>query len=205
MEVIPIKLSEEEALAKLNQQVAALVAKGRSIEVIDPATDLQAKQFRVECKSYEKAVDLFCDGDIQDATERVAKLRTAKKELLLPMEIILEAVDNNRKAWEEKERQLADKEGEKFGDTITIRPRIPTLQGVASTRRYKVAVEDEDEILLAWMKAKRGRTKKDAMLAMILRSYIHVDEKAIQAVARSEKGWHELQEQKIPGLKFWTE
>src|ERR1700746_2156692 len=154
MSTTPIVGPSTEILKDLNLRLELLVSKGKSINVTDPQSDLEAKEFRVECKSYEKAVDLFCDGDITDLSERLTKLRKAKKELLLPMEVILTAVDNMRKPWEENERKAAEKEQAKYGNTVEIRPAIPSLQGVASRRMYRVAVEDEDAVLLAWMKAK---------------------------------------------------
>jgi hypothetical protein len=206
-EVIPI--SKLDSLEKLDAALSVLVARGESIEVSDQLTDLQAKEFEVECKSYEKAVDLFSDPEITELRERTTHLVSAKKSLLAPMLRVFELVKGKRRKWEEAERVAAEKANAKQpkrgGEAIQISPAIPTLQGVQSRRLYRVAVEDEDAILVAWALAKRGKTKQDQYRAMFLRSYIRVDEDAIKAAARSEKGWKELREEKVPGLKFWTE
>lgn len=206
-QVIPI--SKLDSLEKLDKALSVLVARGEGIEVSDQLTDLAAKEFEVECKSYEKAVDLFADPDITELRERVTHLVSAKKALLAPMLRVFELVKTKRRAWEEAERKAAEKEtakaNRKGGEAIEIRPSIPTLQGAQSRRLYKVKVEDADAILLEWLKAKKGKTNKDKMRAMFLRSYIRLDEAGIQAVARSEKGWKELKEQGVPGLRFWTE
>lgn len=204
-----IPFSKLDSLDKLNEAVSVLVAKGESIDVCDASTDLVAKQFLVECKSYEKAVDLFSDPEITDLRERTSRLVAAKKSLLAPMLRVFEMVKGRSRVWEEAERVATAKANEKAnkkgGEAIEIKPAIPTLQGVPSRRLYKVRVENADAVLEDYLKAKRGRTKEDVRRAMFLRSYIKIDEAAIQAVARSEKGWKVLQEEKVPGLKFWTE
>lgn len=103
----------EEALEQLNQKLAALIKRGEDIEVKDAASDLEAKQFRVEVQSYAKAVDLYADADIQDAKERLSKLQAAKKMLLAPIQTVLDAVDRRRRQWEEDERKRAEVEQRK--------------------------------------------------------------------------------------------
>src|SRR6516165_12039978 len=90
-DLVPI-LQQSIDLAALNQKMALLVAKGESIKVCDQATDLDAKQFELEVKSYEKAVDLYADADIQDATERLNRLRIAKMKLLQPLVLVRDKV-----------------------------------------------------------------------------------------------------------------
>lgn len=102
--------AREGALTQLNETLAALIQRGGGIQVKDAASDLEAKQFKVEVKSYEKAVDLFTDGDIQDAKERLSKLQAAKKMLLAPLEAIAETVERKRRTWEEDERRRAEAE-----------------------------------------------------------------------------------------------
>lgn len=100
----------EEALQQLNEKLAALIKRGEAIEVKDAGTCIAAKEFKVECRSYEKAVELATDGDIQDAKERLTKLQNAKKMLLLPMQTALGAVERRRRMWEEDERRRAEAE-----------------------------------------------------------------------------------------------
>lgn len=208
-QVIPI--SRLDSLEKLNEALTKLVARGEAIEVKDAASDLEAKQFKIECDSYEKAVDLLCDPEIVELRERTSKAVASKKVLLDPVLRVKKLVIEGYRAWEEAERKAAEKEqaklnkGGKEASLASVKPSIPTLQGAQSRRLYKVQVVDQDAILFEFIKAKRGKTNKDKMRAMFLRSYIRVDEAAIQAVARSEKGWKELQEAKVPGLRFWTE
>lgn len=101
---------KNESLAKLNQKVGELIALGEKIEVRDATSCLEAKQFSIQVKSYQKAVDLYADGDIQDAKERLSGLQAGKKMLLAPVVAILEAVDTKRKRWEEDERRKAEAE-----------------------------------------------------------------------------------------------
>jgi len=107
--LVPI-LQQSIDLAALNQKMSALVVKGEAIKVCDQTTDLDAKQFELEVKSYEKAVDLYADADIQDATERLNRLRIAKMKLLQPLVLVRDKVKNIRKAWEESERRAAEVE-----------------------------------------------------------------------------------------------
>ena len=107
--LVPI-LQQSLDLTALNQKMSALVAKGESLKVCDQATDLDAKQFELEVKSYEKAVDLYADADIQDATERLNRLRIAKMKLLQPLVLVRDKVRGIRKAWEEAERKAAEME-----------------------------------------------------------------------------------------------
>lgn len=206
-QVIPI--SRLDSLEKLNEALSKLVSRGEAIEVKDAASDLEAKQFKIECDSYEKAVDLLCDPEIVELRERTSKAVASKKVLLDPVLRVKKLVIEGYRAWEEAERKAAEKEAakanKKGGEAVQVKPSIPTLQGAQSRRLYKVQVVDHDAILFEFIKAKRGKTKKDMMRALYLRSYIRIDEAAIQAVARSEKGWKELQEAKVPGLRFWTE
>src|SRR5258708_7964183 len=102
------RVDDSQVLAQLNQKLDELVKRGEAIKVTDQTSDILAKQFKVEVKSYEKAVDLFSDGDIQDAKERLSKFQTAKKMLLNPAMQILETVERGRKAWEEIERQRTE-------------------------------------------------------------------------------------------------
>ena len=194
---------------ELNERIAALVERGEGIRVVDAATDLEAKQFELDCKGYEKAVDLYADADIQEARERASKLVAAKKMLLDPILKILGRVKSQRRWWEEQERAAAEKEqkaaDKKCGEPIQIRPSIPTLQGTQSRRLYKAKVNDPDAVLEAWAKARQDRTKKGRYRAMFLRSYIDVNEVAVQAAARSQEGWEKLRAEKIPGIEFWTE
>lgn len=97
-------------LTKLNQAVAALVAKGESIEVSDASTCLDAKQFELNCKEYEKAVDLYTDADITAKQAELNQLRIAKKRLLDPMQNVKALVQGRRKHWEELERRNAEAE-----------------------------------------------------------------------------------------------
>jgi len=196
---------------KLNEHLAVLVKRGEAIHVTDQATDLQAKQYEIECTSYEKAVDVYADPDIADARERLSGLQAAKKMLLAPVLTVMGVVRSQRRLWEEQERQAAEREqktkenSKRPGGPIEIKPSIPTLQGAQSRRIYKVKVTDADVILAAWAKARAGRSKKDQYRAMFLRSYIRVDEAAMQAAARSKEGWEALKAEKIPGVEFWTE
>jgi hypothetical protein len=155
-------------LTALNQKMSALVAKGESLKVCDQATDLDAKQFELEVKSYEKAVDLYADADIQDATERLNRLRIAKMKLLQPLVLVRDKVRGIRKAWEEAERRAAEAEenrlqaeaqkvrerevnaqlrkgeiGKREAEQlklevpkVTVKPSIPTMQGVQSRRNW---------------------------------------------------------------------
>jgi hypothetical protein len=204
-----VPISKLDSLEKLNAALSALVARGEGIEVSDQRTDLQAKEFEIECKSYEKAVDLFADGEIQDLRERTSKAVAAKKALLSPMLRVFEMVKSSRRRWEEAERVATEKEqakqNKRGGEPIEIKPAIPTLAGAQSRRLYKVKVESEDAILYEWVKAERGKTKRDALRALFLRSWIRVDEAAVQAVARSKEGWERLKAEEVPGLKLWTE
>src|SRR6516165_4854694 len=113
--LVPI-LQQSIDLAALNQKMSALVAKGEAIKVCDQATDLDAKQFELEVKSYEKAVDLYADADIQDATERLNRLRIAKMKLLQPLVLVRDKVRGIRKAWEEAERRAAEAEEKRLQD-----------------------------------------------------------------------------------------
>jgi hypothetical protein len=103
-------VSKQETLARLNEKVGELIATGEKITVTDAASCLWAKQFSVSVKSYQKAVDLYADGDIQDAKERLSTLQAAKKMLLAPVVAIFEAVETKRKRWEEDERRKAEAE-----------------------------------------------------------------------------------------------
>jgi hypothetical protein len=161
-------------LTALNQKMSALVAKGESIKVCDQMTDLDAKQFELEVKSYEKAVDLYADGDIQDATERLNRLRIAKMKLLQPLVLVRDKVRGIRKAWEEGERRAAEAEEKRLQDEaqkarekevnaqlrkgeigkreaeqmklevpkVTVKPSIPTMQGVQSRRNWTFEIVD---------------------------------------------------------------
>src|SRR6266851_4846159 len=108
MSISQIVPQKQEILQQLNERVAALVKHGESIDVKDQASDVLAKQFKVEVKSYEKAVDLYADADIQDVKERLSTLQTAKKMLLAPVLAVFETVERRRKAWEEQERQRTE-------------------------------------------------------------------------------------------------
>ena len=201
-------ISISQTLEKLNAQLSALVARGDSLEVSDPATDLAAKQFKIECDSYEKAVDLLCDPEITELRERVSKAVVTKKALLDPVLRVKKDVIAKYRAWEEAERVAAAKEAEKLkkkGETVTVKPSIPTLAGAPSTRRFKVKVVSKEAFLLEWIKARKYRDKESQMRALILESYIQIDEAGIQAAARSEKGWNELKAMKLAGLEFYTE
>lgn len=103
-------VSANSQLEQLNEKLAALVNRGNSLQVKDAETCIAAKEFKVECKSYEKAVELATDGEIQDAKERLTKLQNAKKMLLLPMQTALDAVERRRRTWEEDERRRAEAE-----------------------------------------------------------------------------------------------
>src|SRR6516164_9400403 len=113
--LVPI-LQQSLDLTALNQKMSALVAKGESLKVCDQTTDLDAKQFELEVKSYEKAVDLYADADIQDATERLNRLRIAKMKLLQPLVLVRDKVRGIRKAWEEAERRAAEAEAQRLQD-----------------------------------------------------------------------------------------
>jgi len=171
--LVPI-LQQSIDLAALNQKMSALVAKGEAIKVSDQATDLDAKQFELEVKSYEKAVDLYADADIQDATERLNRLRIAKMKLLQPLVLVRDKVKNIRKAWEEAERRAAEAEEERLqveaqkernkevaaqlrrGEIgkreaeqmklevpkVTVKPSIPTMQGIQSRRNWTFEIVD---------------------------------------------------------------
>ncbi len=136
-QIVPQK---EEMLQQLNERVAALVKRGESIDVKDQASDVLAKQFKVEVKSYEKAVELYADGDIQEVKERLSTLQTAKKMLLAPVLAILETVERGRKAWEEQERQRT----EAIQRAEQERARIETERKAAEERRERECLVEEE-------------------------------------------------------------
>jgi hypothetical protein len=201
-----IKVDPQEAVERLNERLSELIKKGEAIKVSDAKSCLEAKMYEVEVKSYYSAVDEYANPDINDADERLKRLRAAKKMLLAPLDAVLATVKGIRKYWEEQERVASEKEqakaDKKGGEPITIRPSIPTLQGTQSRRQYKVAVENADLVLQAYIDARKARK---TYRVMFLRQFIVVDEAAVSAAARSEKGWRELKEQNVPGLKLWTE
>jgi hypothetical protein len=107
-----------EALAKLTDRMTELVKKGEAIQVADASSCLAAKEFKVECKSYEQAVNLYADADIQNVKERLAHLQTGKKQLLAPIQSVLETVEGRRKRWEEDERRKAEAEARKLQEEM---------------------------------------------------------------------------------------
>jgi hypothetical protein len=113
-------VSKQETLARLNEKVGELIATGEKIEVKDAETCLWAKQFSVSVKSYQKAVDLYADGDIQDAKERLSTLQAAKKMLLAPVQNIFERVEIMRKRWEEEERRKAEAEQRRLQEEARV-------------------------------------------------------------------------------------
>jgi len=212
--LVPI-LQQSINLATLNQKMALLVAKGESLKVCDQATDLDAKQFELEVKSYEKAVDLYADADIQDATERLNRLRIAKMKLLQPLVLVRDKVKNIRRAWEEAERRAAEAEenrlqaeaqkarekevnaqlrkgeiGKREAEQlklevpkVTVKPSIPTMSGVPSTRRWKFKVVNPN---------------------VVPRIYWRIDEEAIGKEVREIKDKAKA-EREIPGITVWSE
>jgi hypothetical protein len=112
--------SQQEKLARLNQKVGELIALGEKIEVKDAQTCLEAKQFSIQVKSYQKAVDLYTDGDIQSVKEKLSTLQAAKKMLLAPVVAIAEAVETRRKRWEEDERRKAEAEQRRLQEEARI-------------------------------------------------------------------------------------
>jgi len=191
--LVPI-LQQSIDLAALNQKMSALVAKGESLKVCDQATDLDAKQFELEVKSYEKAVDLYADADIQDATERLNRLRIAKMKLLQPLVLVRDKVRGIRKAWEEAERVAAEKDEAKQQakedkkpkserQQISVVPAIPTVAGVPSRRNWKFRITNS---------------------VIIPRRFWMVDEQAIGRMVRETKD-KEQAEKNCPGITVWSE
>ncbi len=131
---------KDEVLGQLNERVAALVKRGEAIQVTDQASDVLAKQFKVEVKSYEKAVELYADGDIQDAKERLSTLQTAKKMLLAPVLEVFETVEKRRKLWEEEERKKAEAEQRREQE----RARIEAARKAADERREQERIAEEE-------------------------------------------------------------
>jgi len=181
-------------LAALNQKMSALVAKGEAIKVCDQTTDLDAKQFELEVKSYEKAVDLYADADIQDATERLNRLRIAKMKLIQPLVLVRDKVRGIRKAWEERERRAAEEEQAKLQakemkkprderQQVTVMPAIPTVAGVPSRRNWKFKVVNPNKVP---------------------RFYWRIDEQAIGEEVRKIKDKAKAESQ-IPGIEVWSE
>jgi colicin import membrane protein len=109
---------QEQAVIQLVERVDQLVKKGEAIQVSDASTCLAAKEFKVECKSYEQAVNLYTDSNIQNAKERLAHLQTGKKQLLAPMQSILDTVESRRRRWEEEERRKAEAEARKLQEEM---------------------------------------------------------------------------------------
>lgn len=186
----------EEALARLNEKVGELIALGEKIEVRDAETCLWAKQYSVSVKSYFKSVDLYADGDIQDAKERLSTLQAAKKMLLAPVVAVFEAVEKKRKEWEESERKAAEAEGAK--------PMIPTLQGVPSRRTYKAELMNFDAFLKEYVKVRGDRTNAGKARENYLRQFLAFDDKMLSAEARKVQDPDTLMKA-IPGIRAWTE
>lgn len=184
---IEVEKRNQEVIKRLNAKVSELIKKGESIDVTNPETCLEAKSFEVECKSYEKAVDLYADGDITDAKERLSKLQTAKKMLLIPMQAILVVVRAKRRAWEEVERREAEKEqaniNKKSDVPLQVKPAIPSLPGVRSFRQWKFKIVNE---------------------ARIPRKYLIPDEAAIGKMVREFQD-KEQAERECPGIEVRTE
>lgn len=186
----------EEALARLNEKVGELIALGEKIEVKDAESCLRAKQYSVSVKSYFKSVDLYADGDIQDAKERLSTLQAAKKMLLAPVVAVFEAVEKKRKEWEESERKAAEAEGAK--------PMIPTLQGVPSRRTYKAELMNFDAFLKEYVKVRGDRTNAGKARENYLRQFLAFDDKMLSAEARKVQDPDTLMKA-IPGIRAWTE
>jgi hypothetical protein len=120
MSTTQLAVHKDEALQRLNERVEQLVKAGEAIQVTDLSSDVAAKQFKVQVKSYETAVNLYADADIQDAKERLSTLQTAKKMLMAPVLAVLESVERKRKAWEEDERRKAEAEQRRLQEEARV-------------------------------------------------------------------------------------
>src|SRR6266851_2974092 len=144
MSISQIVPQKQEILQQLNERVAALVKHGESIDVKDQASDVLAKQFKVEVKSYEKAVDLYADADIQDVKERLSTLQTAKKMLLAPVLAVFETVERRRKAAEERrERErIIEEERKRREKEIDAQRKAGELKAAEAKKLQRQAEEE---------------------------------------------------------------
>ena len=182
-DLVPI-LQQSIDLAALNQKMSALVAKGESLKVCDQTTDLDAKQFELEVKSYEKAVDLYADADIQDATERLNRLRIAKMKLLQPLVLVRDKVRGIRKAWEEAERRAAEVEENR-------------LQAEAQKAREK-------EVNAQLRKGEIGKREAEQMKLEVPRVTVKPSIPTISGV-QSRRNWtFEIVNENLIPERFWT-
>jgi hypothetical protein len=207
--LVPI-LQQSIDLAALNQKMALLVAKGEAIKVCDQATDLDAKQFELEVKSYEKAVDLYADADIQDATERLNRLRIAKMKLLQPLVLVRDKVRGIRKAWEEAERRAAEAEAQRLQD-FAEEARKKEVAGML--RRGEIGKREAEQLklevpkvtvkpsipIISGVQSRRNWTFEIVDARLIPDRFWVVDAQAIGRMVRETKD-KALAEKSCPGI-----
>jgi len=212
--LVPI-LQQSIDLAALNQKMSALVAKGESLKVCDQATDLDAKQFELEVKSYEKAVDLYADADIQNATERLNRLRIAKMKLLQPLVLVRDKVRGIRKAWEEAERRAAEVEENRLQAEAQ---KAREKEVAAQLRRGEIGKREAEQLKLevpkvtvkpsiptiSGVQSRRRWVFGIADPDKIPRQFLTPDLEAIGRMVRAEKN-KALAEKICPGIEVWTE
>src|SRR6516164_11053791 len=207
--LVPI-LQQSIDLAALNQKMSALVAKGEAIKVCDQTTDLDAKQFELEVKSYEKAVDLYADADIQDATERLNRLRIAKMKLLQPLVLVRDKVRGSRKAWEEAERRAAEAEEERLQDEAQ---KAREKEVNAQLRKGEIGKREAEQLKLevpkvtvkpsiptmSGVQSRRNWTFEIVNENLIPERFWRIDEQAIGEMVRKTKD-KALAEKTCPGI-----
>src|SRR6516164_4542277 len=208
-DLVPI-LQQSIDLTALNQKMALLVAKGESLKVCDQMTDLDAKQFELEVKSYEKAVDLYADADIQDATERLNRLRGAKMRLLHPLIVVRDKVRGIRKAWEEAERRAAEAEEKRLQDEAQ---KAREREVAGQLRRGEIGKREAEQLKLevpkvtvkpsiptmSGVQSRRNWTFEIVNENLIPERFWRIDEQAIGEMVRKTKD-KALAEKTCPGI-----
>jgi hypothetical protein len=166
-----IVTSKDQMIERLNEKLGALVKRGEAINVTDQASDVLAKQYKVEIRSYEKAVDLYADGDIYEVKERLTNLQTAKKMLLAPALAVLELVEKSRKKWEEEERKKAEADERREQERVRLeteakardeRKRVEALAEAERREKSRLAEEARKSGEIGKREAERIKKEADA-------------------------------------------
>jgi hypothetical protein len=175
----------QEALERLNQRVGELIALGEKIEVKDAVSCLEAKQFSIQVKSYQKSVDLYADGDIQNAKERLSTLQAAKKMLLAPVAIISEAVEMKRKRWEESERLRTEQEAERKREEARIAQENKSKE--EREERERIAAEERKRKEKEIEEARKAGDLKSREAERMKKEAREEEERQKQLAAKEEK------------------
>jgi hypothetical protein len=173
---------------QIREQCNPLVVAAENLEIGTISDHEDALRYLKEIRTIKKAVKTKLEPIIGNAYKAHKGLTSLRAELLGPLNYADLLLNNKMNDYEAEQRAIAEKAQETTMAGITVMPEIAKVEGISSSKKYKVVVRDI--VMLAQFVVDNPHCA----------GYLEPNMSMLNALARAQQ--HEL---RIPGVEVIEE